>query len=202
MRPYPYSYYRGTAWDAVKSPAYQFSNGSRTATMASVVGASYLELIGRFARGNAKRKFLIHMDGSSNWNSNFSVIGILDLFTQISAPGIDTHGIGYGQQTGGASYNNAPIAGWAGSPYDTGDSIGVYIDFTTMKLYFDKNGTYQSGGNPATGVGGIAIPFGPAIFPGAAMYLVNAGDIGKGMTLHTLPSQVGSLPSGWIAWDS
>lgn len=201
MRPYPYSYYRGTAWDAVKSPAYQFSNGSRTATMVSVVGASSLELIGRFARGNAKRKFLIHMDGASNWNSPFSLIGILDLFTQISGPGADAHGIGYYQQTGDIYFNNGIIASGA-SIYDTGDSIGVYVDFTTMKLYYDKNGTYQLGGNPATGTGGISIPFGPAISPGASMYLVNVGDIGKGMTLYTLPSQVGSLPSGWIAWDS
>ena len=46
-----------------------------------------------------------------------------------------------------------------GSVFDSGDIIGVAVDFDNRQIYFSKNGTFQNSGDPTSGATGTGSAF-------------------------------------------
>lgn len=62
---------------------------------------------------------------------------------------------GYGYASSGSVFNNGSAVASYAALADN-DVVSVAVDFSALKIWFAKNGTWQSG-NPALGTGGIAI---------------------------------------------
>lgn len=186
-----------TVFDTTCNPAeIGYTNGNLTATTTGT-NANLYEAKCTVGHSSGKYAFRVTNTGTGSNPSPFNLVGIAKTFVSgpNQGPGVTNDSYGYYQQTGQSYYNNVLSA--FGASYDTGDVITCYVDMTALKLYFDKNGTYQGGGDPSAGTGGISIPFTGTVYPCIALYKQNYG-----MTLAASRSDVGSLPAGWLAWDA
>ena len=109
----------------------------------------------------------------------------------------------YGGYTNGTNYgtNFTPINGLNVSSPQSGDVIGVAIDFNAGMVWLAENNAWISGGNPATGASPSAT-FTPAtvgaLFPAIVF---NGAGAGVWTLQATAASQKYAPPSGFSAWD-
>lgn len=99
----------------------------------------------------------------------------------------------YGRWSGGVGQNTGVFtADGSAVAISTGDVIGLYLNFTAGKVWFEINGSVISGGNPALGTSPSS-----TFTPGLDLYLAaSAADGGSSATLQA----VDSPPSGFAAW--
>lgn len=116
------------------------------------------------------------------------------LNTQI---GRSTTGNGWGYHALGRFYHNNTYS--SVTSFAQGDVLMFAIDIDAQKLWIGKNGTWEGGGDPATGSNPTAdnIDVTP-LFPGASTYEATH----KGTANFLEASFVYSIPSGFVAVDS
>lgn len=169
----------GTQW--ATASGITLSNGNKTATKTSG-GGSFNSIIatgGWVAGAHYFEAVLVDTSGSP-----FNLIGLAPS-DPLTYPGGATNGWGYYEQTGEKYRAAAPAA--YGAWYGNGDVIGVGYNATLGVIEFFKNGTSQ--GVAFTSVSGLLYPSG-GIYNG-----------GNSMTLHTLASEIVSLPVGYSTWE-
>ena len=83
----------------------------------------------------------------TNQSSNQTLIGISSNYATQTDFHLGRGATSYGMYSnGGAYYVNNGSANAYGTSYTTNDIIGIYIDLTSNKLYFSKNGTLLNSG--------------------------------------------------------
>lgn len=85
-----------------------------------------------------------------------------------------------------------------GTTYTTGDVIGVAINFTTGKIWFSKNNTWQNSGDPVAGTGQAWAGITGEYFPALSMFTNTYQVTGR----FKVSSFTYSPPTGFSAWES
>jgi hypothetical protein len=85
-----------------------------------------------------------------------------------------------------------------GFTFTTGDIIGVAIDQPNGLAYFSKGGTWQLGGDPAAGTGGISFTSSGPLYPALQAQSGDSFLTGR----FTAASQSSAAPTGFTAYDS
>src|ERR1035437_4710342 len=136
------------AWDKPNSNAgISFSNGNLTT--ATPGGTVYLTAIGlsTFAHNSGKYYYVTTITTSTG---NSMTIGVGTTSVNLSKyAGQETISWGI-YESNGAYYHNGSTSS-SGTSFIAGDEIGVAADITAGKIWFSKNGTWMSSGNPSTG---------------------------------------------------
>tara|TARA_R100001591_G_scaffold116191_1_gene132770 strand:+ start:1 stop:1434 length:1434 start_codon:yes stop_codon:yes gene_type:complete len=70
----------------------------------------------------------------------------------------DRFSYGFSYNTDGQKKTNNSGSSY-GSVFDSGDIIGVAVDFDNRQIYFSKNGTFQNSGDPTSGATGTGSAF-------------------------------------------
>lgn len=184
----------GFTWNpGDKSADIILSNGDLSATRGA--GATNATVRGTQAYSTGKRYFEIACD-TIGVSSDFSIYGIADSGLSLSAF-VGSSAGSYGYETTGTKYNNG--TGTAhGASFTAGDVIGIAVDLDAGKLWFAKNGTWQSG-DPATGTTPAFTGVSGAFYPATSLYSTtpqhsqtvrfNTGDFTQ------------TMPSGFTAWE-
>ena len=128
-----------------------FSNGNLTAAGSGVTGRAALASIGP-TTGKFYSEFTLDAVGTAVL-CRAGVVAVDNLYDPLMfssgefAPQINSV---YYFANGTRRLNNSDTASW-GSTFTTGDVIGVAYDADTGKIWFAKNNTWQSSGDPAAG---------------------------------------------------
>ncbi|MBP2303416.1 SPRY domain-containing protein [Azospirillum picis] len=178
--------YSGTAWSTSdKAASITLSNGNLTAA-STASGDNIVRAAPSIPTGKFYWEEYVTTGGSS------LVVGITDAAAILTGYVGSTSG-GYGYGNVGQKFNGGSGVGF-GATFATGDVIGVAFDTATGKLWFSKNGIWQSSGDPASGAN-------PAFTAttGVARYIATSfGGSGGASNLRTSPSAWSySAPSGF-----
>jgi len=114
--------------------------------------------------------------------SHFDLVGLAPSIPA-TYPGSTTSSWGYYEDDGG-KYNNGTGAAY-GSSYRDGDVIGIGFDGSSIEFFLNK----VSQGIAFTGVSGT-------LKPSAALY-----SAGHAFTIRATAADIGTIPSGYAAWD-
>tara|TARA_R110002074_G_scaffold109834_1_gene236691 strand:+ start:16 stop:1410 length:1395 start_codon:yes stop_codon:yes gene_type:complete len=66
---------------------------------------------------------------------------------------------GYAYRSDGQKEGGGGSTSSYGNSFTSGDTLGIAMDLTNLKLYFSKNGTFQNSGNPESGATGTGAAF-------------------------------------------
>jgi len=143
-------------------------------------------------RDSGKYYWEIRIQTGSEWMAGFGTPSA----TLTNWIGSDAFGIGW-YRTGGFWVNNTLQATY--SAFTTGDILNFALDGDNDKVFIGKNGTWQNGGNPATGVGAVwtlspaTVIF--AMFSNGQVPVTDAGTANFGATpfAFAVPSGFGAL---------
>ena len=174
------------------------SNGGLTVTPSGV--ASWQSIRGSISKSTGK----LYVEFINSVNTT----GLLGAGTAnaafVSTSYLGSSASSYGGYTNGTNYgtNFTPINGLNVSSPQSGDVIGVAIDFNAGMVWLAENNAWISGGNPATGASPSAT-FTPAtvgaLFPAIVF---NGAGAGVWTLQATAASQKYAPPSGFSAWDA
>lgn len=146
----------------------------------------------------------------SHKDSDQWIAGILNSQgTLASYVGSDTHGCGY--QTQGSTWNGGGSMSFNGPSAVDGDVLGFAVDFGNNKIWCKNvttgsNWNNNASANPATNVNGNTISAatvtnGNTVFPAWAGFGSGVSGVAIINTGHGSASFVGTIPSGFSAWD-
>ena len=135
-------------WDpSAKNSNVTLSGGNLTTSTPAL--SVYMSVLGlsSFSHSSGKYYFEITITTST---SNSMTLGVGTSAVSLSDyAGQQATSWGIYQNTGGY-YNNGTL-GSSGVSFAPGDIISVAVDISAGKIWFAKNGTWMSSGNPATG---------------------------------------------------
>jgi hypothetical protein len=160
------------------------------ATDAKSTGLLYWEMHGLSASGGSQMSIGLNVQSSTMAN-------------QVSTGG-GSGGIGLYQGGGGAVFVSGSNTGVTVGTIIATDVIAVAVDMTHMRVWFKNitqgfNWNGSGTANPATNTGGISIAATPLVpFFGWG----GGGSTGQAMTANFAGPFVGTLPSGFTAWDT
>lgn len=100
----------------------------------------------------------------------------------------------YYVSTGAIRQNSDP--GVSASSFTSGDTISFAVDTTNGLIYFAKNGTWQAGGNPSSGTGGLSIAA-SSWFPFFSSQNSAIATANFGAAAFSY-----SIPTGFLPWQS
>jgi len=130
-----------------------FSHGNNTVDNNTAAKKAYA----RSTIGVSSGKY--YFEAKDIQNANWQSIGISDR----PSPS-DTFELGYGtydytyQNGDGKKLNSGNITSY-GNTYTTNDIIGCAVDLDNLKIYFSKNGVWQTSGDPTSGSTGTGAAF-------------------------------------------
>jgi hypothetical protein len=132
---------------STKGSLVTLSNGNKTA----VSGVGYVNTTVATGIYNSSSGNLYFEIKCNAINNQFG-IGLQDAATAMSVwPGGAAGSYAY--MTLGTIGSNGNQWGYSyGDSYGINDVIGISVMFSTFKVWFSKNGVWQGGGNPATGI--------------------------------------------------
>lgn len=85
-----------------------------------------------------------------------------------------------------------------GTAFTTNDIIGVAVNFTTGKIWFAKNNTWQNSGDPVAGTGEAWNGISGTLYPGLSFFSDTYQATGRFKTADFTYSP----PTGFSAWES
>jgi hypothetical protein len=132
-----------------------FSNGNTTVTAPS---SGYSGVIGTMGASSGKYYFEFKPISKTGDNDEYSVGIAAQSVHSVNQPHWKMS-LGY-MYTGvnGNKINNDSSSSY-GNTFTAGDIIGVAMDLDNLKLYFSKNGTWQTSGDPTSGSTGTGAAF-------------------------------------------
>lgn len=104
--------------------------------------------------------------------------------------------VGYFGVDGTRFWNGSALA--YGTAFTAGDVIGVAINFTSGKIWFAKNNTWQNSGDPVAGTGEALSGLSGEYFPALSFFTNTYQATGRFKTA----SFTYSPPTGFSAWES
>jgi len=131
-------------------------------------------------------KIYIEMTYSSG---TYVMIGFADADAPLGTTGFwaDTAGYGYHSSTGNKFNNGANVA--YGSSYSTGNVIGIALDMDAGKIWWSKNGVWQTSGDPAAGTSPAYTGLTGNLYAVAGLYASSlVANFGQSAFAYTVPS--------------
>lgn len=182
-----------TTWNSNDKHAnLSLSNGNLTATNTTATGWC----LGRASKPRASGKWYFETLIATAIDVN-NIVGIARFLTAKNThPGLDAASYSYFGGSGGRKYYNGSYSAY-GSTFGAGDVIGVALDLSAKKIWFSKNGAWQSGGDPVAGTGEAFSGLIGAYHPVASIYATGSALTGR----FAAASLSYSPPSGFVAWD-
>ena len=106
---------------------------------------------------------------------------------------------GYGFMGNGRHYINGNIFQYGLSWDDDGDVVGVAVDLDNNKIYFRRNGVWETNHDPVAGTGGHSIHADSTYYPAASAYIAEGGSTVTGRFASSDFSD--APPTGYSAWQ-
>lgn len=190
--------FRWNEQDTTPAATTDISSGLSTAgqTITTGLGGYNQTSRGNVGWTSGKVYFEVTMISSGAGGYDGSIVGVADLSAvRLNYPGSNTHSAGY--QGAGHLYYNASFVTMP--TFSTGDVIGVALDLTNKKVWFNKNGgiwnnATSASQDPASNLGGQSIStLSGAVFPAwGGFYNGSSASINGG------PSMSFTAPSGFL----
>lgn len=175
-----------------KGAAVTLTSGDLDAAKSS--GVSFQLVRATIGQSSGKHYFEVNADNDA---SSEMMIGIAKATLSVSSyPGADADGWAY-KVNGGLLYNAGSTA--SGTTYTTGNKVMVALDLGAGKLWFGKNGTWLSGGDPAAGTGQQFSSISGTLFPCAGLFGFGdsfTANFGATALTYTPPS---GFNAGWYS---
>lgn len=176
------------------------SNGDLTVT--KTTGDAVKAIRATLGRSTGKYYYEIYLDAAGGAAGAYMIFGIANGSMNIltTAPGQDTNGYGYYQDTGEKYYNNV-LSAFGGVFQTNGDVVGIAVDLDAGLIWWSLNNTFQASGNPAAGTNEAFSGISGTMFPCASLYRFFGSQ-------HIITGQFKaadltySPPSGFSPWES
>ena len=154
--------------------------------------------------GASSGKYYAEFKWISDSNTRYAYVGIYDEDNYANKvtgyPYVSdiANSVGYYSENG--VYYTGGSSTSFGNSYSSNNIIGCAVDLDNNKLYFSKDGSWQGGGNPTNGTGGISITANRTYTFGLQLYAVGSivfsANFGNGYFGTTAVSSAGTNASG------
>ncbi len=179
---------------ADKTTNVTLSNGDLTANRNG--GGSTWQGV-RATTSESTGKFYVEFTVDVLNGSSHSRVGVLDGSSTLQ-DGPGESATGWDVKNNGTKENNGVQGGGYGTAWSASDVIMMAVDLTNSKIWWGKNGTWFSSGDPAVGTNPGFTNLSGAVYPVFAGFVnqnnTYTANFGASDFVHT-------APTGFLAWD-